>query len=67
MYHLGKNTAMKLSNVNKIFLDQAEVFFKRNVMGEDVVAAGEKTLVQLYKDQPDYSLNKVNLLCKSLV
>ena len=61
LYGVGKIIGLNLITTNKVFLEQAQVFSNPNATPTDVITAGEKALIQIYKGNSDDSLNFLRL------
>ena len=49
LYGIGKKVGLKLMSTNQLFLEQAKVFSRRNSNRSEIITAGEKALVSVYK------------------
>ena len=61
VHGFGKSTALKLIRNNKDFEDQAKIFANPNSAKVDVIKAGERALVCLYKGKLDDNLDFLRL------
>ena len=59
MYGLGKGQALRKLASDDRFRNQAEIFDKADASKDEIIAAGEKSLVLLYKGQSDDTLDSL--------
>ncbi|KAG7157176.1 hypothetical protein Hamer_G010018 [Homarus americanus] len=55
LYGVGKKIGLKLIHTTKVFLEQAQVFSKRDSTQADIIKAGESALVHIYKGLQGYT------------
>ena len=61
LYGIGKKLGLKLISTNQVFLKQAKTFANRNSTKDDVIVAGEKALIEVYKGQAVDKLDHLRL------
>ncbi len=61
-YGIGKGSVLKKHQKAAVFREQADVFAKTPATSAEIISAGEKAIVSLYKDSNNIGLTKLRYM-----